>query len=481
VPQVAQVRRIIADDEEIGMGFNSETGLAIGSALEGFTIDSGIASGQEVIASITIINTHEELMKQLGMSFEAQGRYGFFQASARASFAESSNFNSTSTFLVARCVVQNPLSRGKGFRVSGDAAKLLNPAGMEQFTRAFGDSFVRGLQTGGEFYSVTRITSTSTTTQSSLAVTLEAEYNGLAAGGSFQGQFAKSNAETQTSTEFVATMYQKAGSGVTIAPTVEIPEVIARFKAFPAIAKADPVAYEAEVATYDTLPLPVPTPDETDAFVFALRDAREKKLRFIQTRNDLDFARLHPAFFVSPPAAATLREAADVYTKLINAVTDHATALSRGEVTPARVFDPTILSPPIVEPDPIVFTRAEPPASSVPVPDFVGLDSGRLEEGQRCLSFETAEHCRSGRDANGVGLGQDGDVVPIDLPLDAFEFLNLVQQSKMRLKKDPPDVGGAPASPDTPAFVVSAQFPSPGTLVAPGTEVVLQFVPVPPT
>jgi len=32
---------------------------------------------------------------------------------------------------------------------------------FEEFTKAFGDSFVRGLQTGGEFYAVIRITSVS--------------------------------------------------------------------------------------------------------------------------------------------------------------------------------------------------------------------------------------------------------------------------------------------------------------------------------
>lgn len=94
--RIPQVRRIEFNDEEIGMGFNSESGLAVGTALEGFTIEENpAASGMEVLASITIINSHEELMKNLGMSFEAQGRYGFFSASAKAQFSESTNYNST--------------------------------------------------------------------------------------------------------------------------------------------------------------------------------------------------------------------------------------------------------------------------------------------------------------------------------------------------------------------------------------------------
>jgi hypothetical protein len=66
-------------------------------------------------ASISIISSHEELMTKLGMSFEAQGRYGLVSASAKVEFSESSTYNSTSTFLVARCVVRNPFRRGRTF------------------------------------------------------------------------------------------------------------------------------------------------------------------------------------------------------------------------------------------------------------------------------------------------------------------------------------------------------------------------------
>ncbi len=94
--KIAQVRRIIFNDEEIGMGFNSQSGLAVGTALEGFEIPPATL-GQTASAHIEIVNSHEQLMSTLGMSFEAQGRYGFFSASAKAQFSESSSYNSSST------------------------------------------------------------------------------------------------------------------------------------------------------------------------------------------------------------------------------------------------------------------------------------------------------------------------------------------------------------------------------------------------
>lgn len=61
MPRVPQVRRLIFNDEEIGMGFNSESGLAVGTALEQFSVqENPTASGQEVAASIRIINSHED-------------------------------------------------------------------------------------------------------------------------------------------------------------------------------------------------------------------------------------------------------------------------------------------------------------------------------------------------------------------------------------------------------------------------------------
>src|SRR5262245_38063232 len=217
-------------------------------------------------------------MENLGMSFEAQGRYGFFSASAKAKFSESSNFNSTSTFLVARCVVENPILRGKNFKVNQAADSLLKPVPDEKkFRTAFGDSFVRGLQTGAEFYSIIRSPSASAGKQTELAATLQSEANGLVAGGSFSAAFSQANRSSSTRSEFTATMFQKAGSGAQIAPTVEISEVIDRFKKFPEIARDSAAAYETEVVTYDTLPLPLPTPEEQEDFLLALADAREKK------------------------------------------------------------------------------------------------------------------------------------------------------------------------------------------------------------
>ncbi|PEX50196.1 hypothetical protein COJ42_13735 [Bacillus cereus] len=362
--------------EAIGMGFNSQSGLAIGTALDvvGPILPDPSAPGQEVEAEITIINTHEELMEKLGMSFEAGGRYGFFSASAKAEFSESSGFNSTSTFLVARCIVKNPFLRGKGFHVKPEAQALLDSHQTDKFKTAYGDGFVRGLQTGGEYYAIIRITSVSVKKQEELSVMINAAFNGLAAAADFQAAYNKANESESTRSEYTAKMFQRAGSGPQISPVVEIEEALKRYKEFPEIAKTSAVAFQTEIADYNTLPLLLPTAEEQENFFIAMRDARDKKLYYIQKRNDLEFAVRNPMFFEGLPAPEVLSDAIRVYTQLINAVMDYANDLSVGVIKKPKLF-----TPPINEPAPIPLKRVKTQVGNAVVPNLVGMNLSDAE------------------------------------------------------------------------------------------------------
>ncbi|TIM28614.1 MAG: hypothetical protein E5Y63_19385 [Mesorhizobium sp.] len=181
--------------------------------------------------------------------------------------------------------------------------------------------------------------------------------NGLMASGGFKSAFETANSNEKTRTEFHAMMYQKAGSAAEIAPTVGIDEVLRRYRDFPSIAKASAAAYEAEIASYDTLPLPVPSAQETEDFLFALADTREKKLRYLQARNDLQFALQKPEFFHELPPSETLISTIGIYEKLINAAMAHGIKLTKGQMSPPKVFDPSAIVPPIAEPLPVQLKR----------------------------------------------------------------------------------------------------------------------------
>jgi hypothetical protein len=361
---IDQIRLVTFNDEEIGMGFNSQSGDAVGTPFVGDCkpVQSLISSGQVVDASIQILTSQEELMNSMNMTFEAQGRYGSFSGSAKAKFSETTKYNSSSTFLVARCVVKNPITRGREFVLREDVAILLksSPPRNDDFYAAFGDSFVRGLQTGGEFYAVIRITSKSSSTQSKLSTTLQAEFNGLSASGSFKAGFAEANKSTKTESEYTATMFQVSGIGIETAPTCTVEEVLQRYKTFSSIAKNSPVAYQSELATYNTVPIPLPCYEEEESYLEALRDTREQKLFYIQRKNDFEFALRNPSFFISVPNQATLVGAIDSCTKYINALVNHAIQLSKGRVGSENFFfDSARALPPIQRPPDLALEKVD--------------------------------------------------------------------------------------------------------------------------
>ena len=344
--KIPQVRRLNYNGEDIGMGFNSDTGLGVGTALDFAVPTSEIA--QVATSDFTIVTSHEELVSKLHMSAEFEGRYGFVSGGAKVDFAKDTSFNSSSTFVVARMVVTNTVSRGTGFTLKPNLQHLLD-TDPEGFQRAFGDSFVRAHYKGGEFYAVMRVTSVDSKTQSNLSVKLHLEAQGLIASGSFKGEFSNANSQEKTRSEFQLHFYQTAGAGrAEIGTPLDLEEIKARLKDFPDAVQRHGFPFFVEVATYDTIPLPINKEQQED-FLMALSDAHQKKLRYFQRRNDCDFAAEHPEFFFQPPTRPELLAMSATYTQLANAAIAHAIAVSNGSTV--QLFDPSKLSPPIAEPD----------------------------------------------------------------------------------------------------------------------------------
>lgn len=348
--RVTQVRRLNYNGEDIGMGFNSDTGLGVGTALD-FAAPTGDLA-QEAQAEISIVTSHEQLMNSLHMSAQLEGRYAFASGGAKADFATKTDYNSSSTFVVAKMVITNTVQRGRDFKLKPDLQHLLDTLQMDVFDTAFGDSFVRAHYRGGEFYAIMRITSVDSKTESDLAVSLHGELQSGLASVDFKGALNTANQNAKTRSEFSVKFYQKGGLGrEEIGATLDIDEIKARLKAFPDAIKNHPFPFFIEVATYDTIPLPLPTKEQREAFIQAMDDAHEKKLRYLQAHNDCAFAAEHPEYFFEPPARAVLLTMAATYLQLVNGVMSHAVRLSKGEINPPQLFDPSKLAPPVAEPE----------------------------------------------------------------------------------------------------------------------------------
>lgn len=420
---MVQIKRMpFRGSATLGRGVNTLTGEIVGKALKVNTKEQA-TTGQEAVYDVQIIETHDALMQSLGLSVEASGRYGLFSAEGKFSLAEKSSFNAQSTFVVASCRVQNAFEQVDQVEILPEARTLLEQP--DKFKTAFGTSFVRGLQTGGEFYIVLQTTSTSQETQSSLSTSFHSDCQALIASGKFQASYTQATASSSSETKVSILMYQRAGQDEQISYVSNPEDIIKRLKAFPAIARANPAGYECEVADYNTLALPDVNQEEVADREMALTDCAKLRLKYMTYRNDIQFARENRIFFDDLPTDDVLGDMWEKYSRVVAAVQLHAQKIA-GRRIPPVIFDLTALEPPLSLP---IFNlkRVDVP-SDIPVPPLIGTEMEQAKAYLQSIGLEA--------DSNGVAVSNTSN-----------EKLNIVVE----------------------------QVPLPGTRVSPKTRVRLTY------
>jgi hypothetical protein len=367
-----QILVVPFNGQEIGQGYNSETRESIGTALSISQVsEDAAADGQEVTTTFESVTSQENLMESLGISASADVRYGLFSGGAKFDFAQSHAVNSYSSFIAGRCVVHNAIRHGHDFRLTADAAALVTAERMDEFKTAFGDMFVRSLKTGGEFDVVARITSVSEEHQSKMAASLHAAYNGLATSADFQASFNTAMQQTSNQTEVTVFMSQAGGIGEQASFTgPDATKILDRLSHFPQSVHDHPVGYEAELASYNTIPIPVHTAEEREDRELVLRDCLAQKMGFLKALADLQLL-LDPEkaslFFDNLPPPEQLLNIQGQYRAALNNLMAHAIRVSTGKMDPPQMF---VASP---SPTPLNFKKKE---FVFRTPNFIRLPIG---------------------------------------------------------------------------------------------------------
>ena len=93
-------------------------------------------------------------------------------------------------------------------------------------------------------------------------------------------------------------------------------KILERLSTFPQTTHDHPVGYEAELATYDTIPITVATPEEREDRNIVLTDCLEQKGKLLKALSDLDF-------LSGPNAPTELIKLVEQYRSTLNALMAH--------------------------------------------------------------------------------------------------------------------------------------------------------------
>ena len=308
------------------MGVNTLTGDVAGNAVdEGALSIPTNATGQSVTYNVTLINSYEELNKSIGISVEASGHYGLFSGEGKFQYSNEVKFNSQSTFLLARVVVENAFTQCEEPKLKPAAAELIRLGKMEAFHQRYGDGFVRGMQTGGEYFAIFAITSTTREEQETIGAELHAKYGNFLASAEVSASSSISNSSKSSETKIQITTYQRGGKRSGISLTNDVQQVLQRLKDFPSLVAEDPVPYYVQVASYNTLELPDgPNFVDIQNQKEALKQHARMRLKLLTYLNDLEFVQDHPEYFIDPPPSKNINGWSEQLTEQLNQLTQQA-------------------------------------------------------------------------------------------------------------------------------------------------------------
>ena len=285
----------------LGVGFNTATyDIHPAPALDNVLATRPVvnAGGQEVYFRVELASSTLSLTEQLSVTARASLKYGVTASgSAKTSFLSSFKQNSFTIYVFVQVIVINEqtlLDLSK-IELKTEAAKLFasNP---QAFTQQYGDSFIYGLITGGEFLGVLEIESAS----ASEFRDIKAKLSGKASYGLFSGNakatFEQSLQRITSSYQMKATILRQGSSGAL--PQITPDNLVKEALEFPSqVTGASGFPYEALVIPYNHIPHPISSPLDVSNQITVLEQLGAWRQRLLKYQNDLAFALNHEEQF----------------------------------------------------------------------------------------------------------------------------------------------------------------------------------------
>lgn len=360
----------IIDGMDYGVGVNLG-GKIFGDAVvrtEPVIVGGGISAD----IFLTLVQSQEDQNRALDLSTEVSAAVGLFGGSAKFDLSQSMHFHQFAITLIIRANVMNAFSqlRDVKFRENGPMT-LLRDGHMDRFREQFGDYFVRGMRTGGQFCAILQIIGKDQMDQSDVKATLQA--------GGILGSVTASTDDSfrsvvQRATSHRETKLRHIQVGGRPSASINPEEMVAHALNFASeVGRGTSEAFTALVIPYETLDRP-PGPNYID--VEAARETVDIIMRKRQdtlTRlTEFDFVVTHPEQFEIPSGLdinAIIGRLADAVAKLTSAASrcvDHP-----GDSSAALQSLDSLVIP--IDAIPRRREGSPPPPQRVLVPNFIDL------------------------------------------------------------------------------------------------------------
>ncbi|WP_182813735.1 hypothetical protein [Bacillus sp. ME78] len=229
----------------LGLGFSTATEDIHSPALDNVNNTREVlsAGGQEVFFKVELASSTESITEKMNVSAKASLKYGMTgNGSARVAFSNSFKQDSYSIYVIVQVIVTNKqtLLDLSNVKLKPEAVSLYNQD-QNAFIQQYGDSFVYGLITGGEFIGVLEINSTTTSELNEIRAALSGQATYGLYDGSMNVSFQEILEKITASYQLKATVYRQGGSGVLqevtpesmIQEALEFPQTVAGDGGFP--------------------------------------------------------------------------------------------------------------------------------------------------------------------------------------------------------------------------------------------------------
>lgn len=319
---------------KVGRGYDMLSGSAtVNSAVAGDAITAPAqAQGPITTTSLKIVQDMETFRSTLGISVDAGGSYMGFEGNAKFQFADECSVTQFCTYVVIAVRVFNAVQTIDNPALVPDANTLIANLNNDRFRQRFGDRFISGIRSGGEYYAVYRVQSFDSNERTSIASQIHASFDDLVASAHLDASINESKARSSSKLDVSVMVYQ---AGAVTKADLGLADMMQKARDFPMLVSGTQgVAYSVLLAEYNELKLPddrfspldIQKQRETLAFNGQLL------VRFKQVISDIDFIRSNAERFAnkdgSPPNDTDLKNSRATCVQILDELQSQASACS---------------------------------------------------------------------------------------------------------------------------------------------------------